>query len=577
MTANRNSKSTYILVFIIILAITLRFYHIDYQSVWLDEICSITEANPAIKWSDLEATLLVSDPHPQLYFVFLKTMFLLFGNSTLIARILSAIIGVVGVYCFYLLSKEFANRKVAIISTLLLSVNYFHIYYSQEVRMYGLLFLFTVLSFYRLILFVKNKNLRNTTWYGISTGLMLLTQFFGLFVLASQLLILLFYFLKIERSQRSKYLQKSMIAGGIIVVLFLPALKIFIATTKKRYAAIEPTTIDTILQIFKDFAQDSYIIIILSIIAIGYYFLNFNKESLGKESKESLTVLILLTWIIVALTIPIVLSYLISPMISSRYFITILPAILILIAMGIDKVRHKKVKILAASIFVSYSLFHLIYSTEYYTKVNKTQFREVTNHVINNNFNADPVVSNLRWYLLYFFNNEKIQGAVIQSEFEDFVVNMSTGAIKSNSFWFLGAFGNPLELSKASENYLADNFTIVNNVDLYDCWTKHYISKNIKNKNTSIVSIKLSNLTDSNWDGGVHRRRNIFLAENTVVNQNLMNNADRLKFKDGRTVTIVEHKKVGNYVQIFIKQENAYSLKEVAAFPNSIEILYQNE
>ena len=72
-------KSNYTVLLILVLATALRFYHIDYQSVWLDEICSILEANPEIKWSDLEATIMLSDPHPQLYFALLKILFQLFG------------------------------------------------------------------------------------------------------------------------------------------------------------------------------------------------------------------------------------------------------------------------------------------------------------------------------------------------------------------------------------------------------------------------------------------------------------------------------------------------------------------
>jgi mannosyltransferase len=71
-------KSNYIILLILILATVLRFYHVDYQSIWLDEICSIIEANPDIKWSDLQATIMVSDLHPPLYFALMKILFQLF-------------------------------------------------------------------------------------------------------------------------------------------------------------------------------------------------------------------------------------------------------------------------------------------------------------------------------------------------------------------------------------------------------------------------------------------------------------------------------------------------------------------
>lgn len=573
-------NSNYLLLIIIGVSVILRFYHIDYQSVWLDEICSITEANPALKWSDLEATLLVSDPHPQLYFVLLKSFFLVFGNSTLVARILSAIIGVVGIYCFYLMSKEFASRKVGLIAALLLSVNYFHIYHSQEVRMYGLLFLFTTLSFYRFILFVRQKSIKNSIWYGVFTGLMLLTQFFGLFVLAAQIFILFVYFLKTEKNQKLQYFYKSLLAGGIMIALFLPSLNIFIETTKKKYEAIAPTTIDTILQIFKDFAQDSYLIIILSMLSMALYFIYFFKEKLNNDRKESQTLFILLSWIGITLLIPIVRSYLVSPMISSRYFITILPAILLLVAMGFNRVKNRMLQISLLAVFVFYSLFHLIFVTEYYNKTNKTQFREITQFVIKNNPQEDDVISNLSWYLLYFLNNDTVHIPVVQSGYEEYVVQMSKNPSLRKSFWFIGAFGNHLVLSDASQKYLNENFTITQSLNLYDSWTKQYTAKSETDVENEIISpnaITLSSLSDEYWDGGVSRVSNMFLVDNTLQNENKIKNASKIKFKNGETIPVVGYEKTGNYIQIFIKAAYAKDYLGVATYPNSIEMIKKNE
>ena len=62
-----------------------------------------------------------------------------------------------GMVAIYLLAKELMNKKVALFSIALLAVNYFHIYYSQEARMYAMMFTTTVFAFYFLIRFIKNK------------------------------------------------------------------------------------------------------------------------------------------------------------------------------------------------------------------------------------------------------------------------------------------------------------------------------------------------------------------------------------------------------------------------------------
>ena len=354
-------KSNYLILIVLIIASVLRLYHLEYQSVWLDEICSITEANPEVTWSDLEMTILASDPHPQLYFIFLKSMFLVFGYTIFVARIFSAIVGVLGVFAIYLLGKEIMNKNVGLISAFLLAINAFHLNYSQEVRMYALLFLFTVLSFYRLVLFLKNSTYKNAVWYGIFTGLILFTQFFGLFVLISQLFILLIFFLKLNRKDQLQFFYQSLLSGVIMILIFIPAINIFIETTKKKYAVFAPVSVDLIKQIFKDFADNSDTLILISIIIITFYFFFVIKNKLFKNKEESLIILILLSWICITLLLPIIRSYLVTPMISSRYFIVILAPLIILVALGIDKISKKKNKTRFISFIFesSLQLFHL--------------------------------------------------------------------------------------------------------------------------------------------------------------------------------------------------------------------------
>ncbi|MFN3640429.1 MAG: glycosyltransferase family 39 protein [Flavobacterium sp.] len=141
------------LVLILSLGILLRFYHLDFQSVWLDEIHTLNEANPNLSFMEMYDLIKVTEPHPPLYFILIKIAFSIFGYSTFVLRFFSALIGVIGILAIYKLGKELVNKQVGIISALLLSLNYFHLYHSQDGRMYALLFLTTVISFYFFIKF----------------------------------------------------------------------------------------------------------------------------------------------------------------------------------------------------------------------------------------------------------------------------------------------------------------------------------------------------------------------------------------------------------------------------------------
>lgn len=568
-------QTNYIILLILIVASALRFYHVDYQSVWLDEICSITESNPDLNWSDFQAAILASDPHPQLYFLLLKTMFLFFGYTTFVARIFSAIIGVLGVFSIYLLGKEIANKKLGLIAASLLAINYFHIYHSQEVRMYGLLLLFTVLSYYRLVIFLKNDTFKNAVWYGIFTGLMLLTQFFGLFVLASQLFILLVVFLKLPKSGKLQFVYKSLLSGVIMILLFIPAINIFIETTKKKYTSIPPTTIDTIKQIFKDFAKKSDALLIMAIALITLYFFFVIKKKLFKSKEQSLTILVLLSWIFITLSLPIIRSYLVTPMIISRYFITILPPILILIALGIDRIKNNVLKISVLLIFCLVSFYELIFHDDYYNSISKTQFREVSEYVIKENHEKNPVVSNLSWYLIYFLTKDQSNIPIIDRVFEDYVQEMMKDPEMIESFWYFGAAGNPLKLSEKSNNFLEENFDVVHSLDKFDSWTKHYRLKKAQSFEAykdSTGNIILSNINDGNWAGGVSTNNTILLVDFSEKRIEELKKAVRLKSKNGKIYKIIKTEQVGDYIYVYI-DKSPFSNKEFLKFPNHIEFL----
>jgi len=563
--------SNYLILIILGIASAMRLYHLEYQSIWLDEIASITEANPSVKWEDLEITIVTSDPHPQLYFIFLKSLFLLFGYTIFVARIFSAVIGVLGVFSIYLLGKEIMNKKVGLISAFLLAINAFHLYYSQEVRMYSLLLLLSVLSFYRLVLFLKSITYKNAIWYGVFTGLMLFTQFFGLFVLVSQLFILLIVLVRLEhKKDKLQFFYKSLLSGAIITAIFLPAVNIFIETTKKKYAAIQPTTIETIKQVFKDFADNSDALIWISILLIITYFVFVLKNKLYKNKEESVVLLVLLSWILVTLLVPIIRSYLVTPMINSRYLIVIVPPLILLVALGIDKIRNKIIPLVLVVILTLVSFKQLIYTNDYYNKINKGQFREVADYVIKENTGKDPVFSNLTWHLIYLFDRDKTNTALVNKVFEDYVQEMIKDPNAIVPFWYFGAFGNPLKLSAASDKFMTEHFVVVHSLDKFDAWTRHYVPKEAQNVGElSEDTFTLGNINDINWNGGVSTTGPLLLVKISEQNEGILKSGIRLRTKNGKVYKIIKTEIIGNFIHLTV-DKNPKADADQLRYPNQI-------
>ena len=114
------------LLFIILVATIIRFYKLDYQSPWGDELFTMINTTSDKSFIQIFDAL-KNDVHPPLYYYIVHFFNILFGDTCFVARAVSVFFGIAGMFSIYYLAKELINKKVGIISVLLMSVNYFHI------------------------------------------------------------------------------------------------------------------------------------------------------------------------------------------------------------------------------------------------------------------------------------------------------------------------------------------------------------------------------------------------------------------------------------------------------------------
>jgi mannosyltransferase len=134
-----------ILAGIVIAAAVLRLYALGRESLWLDESFTVLYASESFQsiwlhWS--------TDVHPPLFYWLEHVALYLFGNSEWAVRILPAVTGIATVPIMYLIGKEFRDEGTGLVCAGLLAVSNFHLYYSQEGRMYSLLLFFVSVAFY---------------------------------------------------------------------------------------------------------------------------------------------------------------------------------------------------------------------------------------------------------------------------------------------------------------------------------------------------------------------------------------------------------------------------------------------
>jgi mannosyltransferase len=142
-----------ILGLILLLALSLRFYLLDGQSLWADEGNSAALAMRSLSTITRDAA---HDIHPPLYYYLLHVWVGLWGHGEIALRSLSALAGTMLVYVTFLLGKELFHRRVAYIAAFVAAISPFQVYYSQETRMYILAALWSALAILFFVRWMKS-------------------------------------------------------------------------------------------------------------------------------------------------------------------------------------------------------------------------------------------------------------------------------------------------------------------------------------------------------------------------------------------------------------------------------------
>ena len=200
----------------------LRLVHISSQSLWLDESLGILfSQSPRADFFPL----LRLDVHPPLYFMILRAVLFL-GANPLILRLVSVVFGMAGLVVFYLALSSETDNPGLVLSLFFLAISPLAVHYSQEIRMYGLLFLLTNLTLWALLHFTKKPELQPFLLFCLSSVLCLYTHYFaGVFVLGC--LVFLAWERIGEEKSFFKGLFDSLRTAALILVLYLPWLGTF--------------------------------------------------------------------------------------------------------------------------------------------------------------------------------------------------------------------------------------------------------------------------------------------------------------------------------------------------------------
>ncbi|XDD51703.1 dolichyl-phosphate-mannose--protein mannosyltransferase [Leptospira sp. WS92.C1] len=378
-----------VFLFVFTLGAFFRFFRLDLQSPWEDELFSIrasSESSLANLWDWMK-----NDPHPPLYQTLLYFWFQIFEPTVFYGRLFSALSGILVPLAFYIFSPKELPGRIRISIVALLSLSTGLIYYSQELRSYSLLILFCTSTFAIALKTVYENEKERPGLYGVLLGFSLLasyTHFFG-FIWSASLFLGLF----ISSWIFTKRFPKTEFFFGIVFeILFLPALYLLFNSNKIGIASWIPEAGLTAFIVFFDLIFHSGILkkfvpgVVASLaLMVGFASFYFEKKKnevdpsvLDANLKKS----VITTMIVLAIfSLVLVILSLIQSLITARNLLVIAPALYFLIATGFSLFPIYKGRRLE-SVLILISIVSLYYFTKHYYKPYKEQWRESSSFII---------------------------------------------------------------------------------------------------------------------------------------------------------------------------------------------------
>ena len=300
---NFNHKATFILITLI--AFLLRITQLNEIPFWDDEIYVLSHTAKYSKFIEM-----FNDPgNPPLFFIIFKIWRTIVQKEQLF-RYLSVITGIIFNVVFYFYIRQWLNKSKALFAYFVAAISLMLIYFSQEIRCYMLLMLFSCVSSF--LLFKYNK--KTNKLYFINSVLMLNTHFYGCFLWLYNFVfgVSIFY--------KNKKRTKSFIINNLIsFLIFIPNVIFKTKSLTSEFNAwIQKPILGDLIQVLKDFSYSMLIILLF----IGVVFYCYNKTI---SPRQKLFIKYNSFAILSVIIFSFVFSYLIKPVFQYRYFYVVYP------------------------------------------------------------------------------------------------------------------------------------------------------------------------------------------------------------------------------------------------------------
>ena len=334
------SKKYLLIIFLFLFALIIRAYNINYDNLWFDEIASFWSTDPKISFKESFIRHDNIEQTPYLYYLILKINFSIFDYDSYYGRFLSLVFNILGIFFSTALVKKISNNSSYLLALFLFASNIFLIKYSQEMRLYSMIFFLASINLYLFYSLDKKKKFTK-----FSYKYFFIISIFQIFLIISfpfcWIIFYSFVFYLFLKFLNRVPINRTLIISTLLTLVFS---LFYILYTFLNLKSFHTWLIQVDLKFFTNFYFSKFfgsrllglIHLVLLISLILFYVLK-------KEIKINFIV-IYITIIFLSYFLPITYGYIIEPILFPRYIIFVLIPIISLISILVFEIKNTQIK-----------------------------------------------------------------------------------------------------------------------------------------------------------------------------------------------------------------------------------------
>lgn len=393
------------LFFITVLSILLRCIGIvKPDGLWNDEYVSWQIASTSFNDGFIQAML--AQCHMPLYYLYLKMCMAIGGSSDTFLRITSLVPGILSVIVMYYVGLQ-NNKKTGVVAALITAISSFLIYYSQEVRLYSLLFLFSALALLYFLKYIKNRSWVNLFGLLLFDFIIMFTHTIGFVFVFFELLVLSVLMFK-EAKRQIVYFWS---IGLILFLVLLP--NIYHILTVKTFSQWWGVfSLSKLGFLFTDYFSP----VLTNLVnapdklfyskSLGFLFFAFVPTLIALsciiramyKNKQNILLFLLCVGVVAVMSAAALMGKLVF---ITKYSIEIYPILIFLMAFGVSAFDKKFIGNILISLFCIINLFYVVASPNSAPKMQRTEGHKIVANLINHaDINKGDVI-----FLQYYDEN----------------------------------------------------------------------------------------------------------------------------------------------------------------------------